>query len=68
MDVVVGISKRKIASRSYKELEPMSRSQKKVDISSTNYLSKDWSHPIVMVYLTHAENIQNIPIISQDVV
>lgn len=65
MNVVVDVFKRKIASRSYEELEPMSRSQKKVDISSTNYLPEGWSHPTVMVYLTHSENIQNIPIISQ---
>lgn len=65
MNVVVDVLKRKIPSRSYEELKPMSRSQKKVDISSTNYLSEGWSHPTVMVYLTHGENIQNISIISR---
>lgn len=55
MNVVVEVLKRKIVSRSYEELEPMNRSQKKGDISSTT----------VMVYLTHSENIRNISIISQ---
>lgn len=30
--------------------------------SSTNYLSEDWSHPTVVIYLTHSENIQNASI------